>query len=310
MPSLRDIRKRIKTVKNTQKITKAMKMVAASKLRRAQERLVAARPYADKLHEVVGHVAARVGVDDLEAFPLLRHAENPRRVLLVVVTSDRGLAGGFNSNVIRRAERFLWEERERFPEIQLAVIGRKGRDHFRRTRQAALQEHAGVFEDLTFARVRKIADSIVEEYVGGGLDACFLVYTEFKSAMTQNVVVEQFLPVVPSGQAVMVPAADARGEQVPHGGSAVGGASGDYQYEPDKKQILEALLPRHFATLLFRALLESTASEHGARMSAMENATSNAADMVAGLTLTYNRARQAYITKELMEIIGGAEALK
>jgi F-type H+-transporting ATPase subunit gamma len=309
MPSLRDIRKRIKSVKNTQKITKAMKMVAASKLRRAQERLVAARPYADKLSDVVSHVAARVGPEEIESLPLLRRVANPKKVLLIVITSDRGLAGGFNSNVLRRAERFLWEEAERFSEIRLATVGRKARDHFRRIGKQA-QEHVGVFEDLTFARCKKIADEIAAEYIEGGLDAAFIVTTEFRSAISQVVGVEQFLPLVPAGGVVQSAQVDVRGTQEKFGGTAreVGGA--EHAYEPGKKEILEALLPRHFATQLYRALLESNASEHGARMSAMENATKNAGEMVGSLTLSYNRARQAYITKELMEIIGGAEALK
>ncbi|MBI5494120.1 MAG: ATP synthase F1 subunit gamma [Deltaproteobacteria bacterium] len=308
MPSLRDIRKRIKSVKNTQKITKAMKMVAASKLRRSQEALMAARPYADKLVHVVGHVAARLGPDDLEKFPLLRHHPSPRKVLLVVITSDRGMAGAFNSNIIRRAERFLWEEKERHPEIRLAVIGRKARDAFRRSGHKA-QEHVGVFESLTFARCKEIAASILKEYEDGNLDACFIIYNEFKSAISQKVIVEQFLPVVPAGRPVLTAGVEARGEQAEHGkGAAVDAV--DYRYEPGKEGILEELVARHFTTQLWRALLESVASEHGARMSAMDNATRNAGEMVAALTLKYNRARQAYITKELMEIIGGAEALK
>lgn len=309
MPSLRDIRKRIRSVKNTQKITKAMKMVAASKLRRAQENVVAARPYADKLMQVVGQVASRLTPDDLEKFPLARRHPDPKKVLLVVVTSDRGMAGGFNSNIIRRAERFLWEEKARYPDIRLAVVGRKGRDAFRR-QGYTMQEHVGVFEDLSFKRCNDIAQAILKEYLEGDLDACFLIYTEFKSAISQVVRVEQFLPLVPAGTSVMVAGVDTRGGQVGFGEAHTAPSDGDYLYEPGKEGILEALLARHFTTQVFRAILESWASEQGARMAAMENATKNAGEMVGSLTLTYNRARQAYITKELMEIIGGAEALK
>jgi F-type H+-transporting ATPase subunit gamma len=230
--------------------------------------------------------------------------------MLVVITSDRGWAGGFNSNITRRADRFLWEERERYPEIRLAVIGRKGRDYFKRRVGDKMQEHVGIFEDLTFARCKKVAEAILEEYLGGDLDACFLIYNEFKTAVSQRVVLEQFLPVVPAGMPVLVPQADVRGQQVAFGEAAKGVDGADYVYEPGKGEILGALLPRFFTTQLYRALIESVASEHGARMSAMDNATKNAAEMVSTLTLSYNRARQAYITKELMEIIGGAEALK
>lgn len=308
MPSLRDTRKRIKSVKNTQKITKAMKMVAAAKLRRAQERLVAARPYSDKLHDVVSRLASRAGALAQE-HPLLRSHPNPRKVLLVIITSDRGLAGGFNANVTRRAERFFWEEKQKYPDIQLAVVGRKGRDAFKRTRPDLI-EHTGVFENLTFERAKAIADDIIKQFLEEELDAVFICYNEFKSVISQRVVVEQFLPVVPAGSAVITSGADARGEQAEFGQTKEQAASLDYQYEPSQKAILETVLPRHFATQVYRALLESVASEQGARMSAMDNATRNAGEMVASLTLAYNRARQAYITKELMEIIGGAEALK
>ncbi|MEW5853893.1 MAG: ATP synthase F1 subunit gamma [Myxococcota bacterium] len=307
MPSLRDIRKRIRSVKNTQKITKAMKMVSAAKLRRAQERLIAARPYANQLHDVVSHLAARVG--DTEKYPLLRSHPHPRKVLLVVITSDRGLAGGFNSNVIRRAERFLWEEKSRYPDIRVAVIGRKARDYFKKG-HPTMQEHVGVFESLTFARAKEIADAIADEYVREDLDAVFLAYNEFKSAISQNVLIEQLLPVVPAGGTLLSAGADVRGAQVAAGGTTALTAGVEHKYEPSQGEILDALLSRYFATQVFRALLESVASEHGARMSAMDNATKNAGEMVGSLTLTYNRARQAYITKELMEIIGGAEALK
>jgi F-type H+-transporting ATPase subunit gamma len=311
MPSLRQTRKRIKSVRNTQKLTKAMKMVSAAKLRKAQERLLATRPYAHQLRDVVARLAARVGALGGEEHPLLRSHDPPRRIMLVVVTSDRGLAGSFNSNITRRAERFLAEEAHRFEAVQLSVIGRKGRDHFRRTRTGSLQEHVGVIDNLVFPRVREIAESIVKAFTEESLDACFLLYNEFKSAVSQLVVVEQLLPIVPAGGSVMTRAADPLGAQTGFGAEDDGPPlHGAHLYEPSQDAILDKLLRRYCATELFRALLESVTSEHGARMTAMDNATKNAAEMADRLTLQYNRARQGAITKELMEIIGGAEALK
>ncbi len=290
MPSLRDIRKRIRSVKNTEKITRAMKLVAAAKLRRAQESILAARPYALEIGAMLHRVAARAKTPDgAVAHPLLAVHE-PRRVLLVVLTSDRGLCGGFNTSILRRAERFVRENRDRYEALEIATIGRKGRDYFRRRKVATTRNFPGVFDNLSYRRATEIAQGLADEFVKADLDAVFLLYNEFKSAMSQRLTVEQLLPIVH--------------EELPHG------AEVDYIYEPDQAAVLDLLAPRYMAVEIWRALLESHASEHGARMTAMENATKNAKELVASLTLQFNRARQSQITKELMDIVGGAEALR
>lgn len=289
MASLRDIRKRIRTVKNTQKITKAMKMVSAAKLRRSQERVEAARPFADKIHETVSALARRAHDLGEAPNPLLAERENPRRIELIVMTSDRGLCGGFNSNTARRALRFLFDNKGSYDEIRVSTIGKKGYEALMRERVNIRQNYEGVFDRLTFARAKEIAEEACQAYVEDELDGVYLLYNEFVNAATQRLSLVQLLPVVPL---------DVSDDLV------------DYDYEPSRGELLDALLPRHFATQLYRALLESVASEHGARMSAMDSASKNAKDVVDRLTLAYNRARQAAITKELMEIISGAEALK
>ena len=290
MPSLRDIRNRIGSVKSTRQITKAMKMVAAAKLRRAQDAILRARPYAQLIEQTLSRVAARAAADEAQAHPLLA-ARPLRRAGLVVITSDRGLAGGFNSNICRFAQRFLTENSERFEQILLATIGRKGRDYFRARKVEVRKDYTGVHADLKYAKAEEIAREYTERYLAGDVDAVFLAYNEFKSAISQKPVVFQLLPVVPTADAASAPAVD-------------------FKYEPSREVLLETLVPRHLATQVWRALLESAASEHGARMSAMESATKNAEEMIGMLTLQYNRARQAYVTKELMEIVSGAEALK
>ncbi|MSP17439.1 MAG: ATP synthase F1 subunit gamma [Myxococcales bacterium] len=287
MPSLKAIRSRIASVKNTQKITRAMKLVAAARLRRAQEQVIAARPYARALGEVIAEVAARAGDD---AHPLLV-TRTERKVELIVMTSDRGLAGAFNSSVNRAAERFTYERGADLEHIGLAVIGRKGRDYLRRRKVNIVRELAGVTSPTALARAQEVAAQVIADYAAGRTDAVYLVYNEFKSAMTQKVQVERLLPVLPAELA----------------GPA---RTGDLAYEPTRAEVLDALLPLHVRVQLYRALLESIASEFGARMSAMDSATNNAREMISKLSLDYNRARQATITKELLEIIGGAEALK
>jgi F-type H+-transporting ATPase subunit gamma len=288
--SLRDIRKRIKSVKNTQKITGAMKLIAASRLRKAQEAILHARPFALELGSMLRRVATRADTGGGEfAHPLLTVHPTPRRVMLVVITSDRGLAGAFNANILRRAERFIRENKGKYETFEIATIGRKARDHFKKRSLATVRDYSGVFENLTFRRATEIAEGIAEEFVKSDLDAVFLLYNEFKSAIAQQVVVEPLLPIVH--------------EELPAGDSV------DYIYEPSQHEVLERLVPRYVATLIWRSLLESSAAEHGARMTAMDNAARNAKDIVDALTLQYNRARQATITKELMEVIGGAEAL-
>ncbi len=284
MPSLKVIRKRIASVKSTQKITRAMNMVAAAKLKRAQERILALRPYALKTHEVLSSVALRAG----SVHPLLARRE-PKEVMLLVLTSDRGLCGGFNANINRAAEREL--KKEGYGHVAISVIGRKGRDYFRRRNADMRHEFMGVFENLNWDKAAEIARMIVDEYSKSDLDAVYLVYNEFKSAISQKVAIEPLLPITPLQEG---------GDMDPV----------DFIYEPSKGALLDRLLPMYVETEVYRALLESVASEHGARMTAMDAATNNANDMIGSLTLVYNRARQAAITTELMEIIGGAEALK
>jgi F-type H+-transporting ATPase subunit gamma len=287
MPSLKSIRTRIGSVKNTQKITRAMKLVAAARLRRAQESILNARPYARGLEEVIAEIAARAGGD---AHPLLE-VRPLRRVESVVLTSDRGLAGAFNSNVNRATERFVVEKRTEFDELGLALVGRKGRDYLRRRKHNVVRDYPAPTSPTALELARGISHSVVERYLGKQLDGVYLIYNEFKSAVSQTVRVEQLLPVVPRKL-------------------GPGGGGGDFLYEPTRRAVLDQILPLYVEIEIYRALLESIASELGARMSAMDNASKNASEMIARLTLQYNRARQASITKELLEIIGGAEALK
>jgi F-type H+-transporting ATPase subunit gamma len=289
MPSLKAVRTRIASVKSTQKITRAMKLVAAAKLRRAQDNIIAARPYAQALAEAVAEVAARAGDD---AHPMLQQRDG-RRLAVILLTSDRGLCGGFNANVCRATQRFV-EERVKTKaadEVHLDVVGRKGRDYFRRRRLKIAHEFPGVAGETALDRARELALTVGGDFIEGRVDGVYLVYNEFKSAMSQRVVSERLLPITPA-------AAD--GEL----------AHTDFLYEPGKKELLNMLLPLYVQSQIYRAFLESIASEFGARMTSMDNATTNASEIIDRLTLQYNRARQAAITKELMEIVGGAEALK
>jgi F-type H+-transporting ATPase subunit gamma len=300
MPSLKAIRTRIASVKSTQKITRAMKLVAAAKLRRAQDATVGARPYADALLEVIGEVALRAGAED---HPLLQQRP-PERLTLIPITTDRGLAGGLNTNVFRAVQRFT-SERPETRELALEVVGRKGRDYFRRRKLAMQHELPAATSETADPLSRELAKIVVTSFgtvTDEGVeenpprtDAVYLVYTEFKSALAQRVVVEPLLPVTAAALA-------------PPLGAAAGAI--DFLYEPSKSGLLNALLPLYVQSQIYRALLESVASEFGARMTAMDSATNNAKEMIATYTLQYNRARQAAITKELMEIVGGAEALK
>jgi F-type H+-transporting ATPase subunit gamma len=289
MPSLKAIRKRIASVKNTRKITAAMKLVAGARLRRAQEGIWAARPYAQRMQEVIGELAARAGA---ESHPLLA-LKDEKRVALVVISSDRGLCGGFNSNINRRTERFMIDNSDKLSEIQLHIVGKKGREYFKRRHGAKIKHEwgAAVAAEPALALARQIAATAKETFVSGAADAVYLVYNEFKSAISQRVTVEPLLPVVP------MKLDDAQGRN-------------DFKYEPSRDVLLSHIVPLHVEVQIYRAILESIASEFGARMSAMDSATNNASDMIGRLTLDFNRARQAAITKELMEIVGGAEALK
>lgn len=288
MANLKAIRKRIGSVKNTQKITRAMKMVAAARLRKAQQNILELRPYALKTLDVLSAVAARAG-DEEEIHQLLARRE-PKNVMLVVLTSDRGLAGAFNANINKAAFR-EWQRLEaEGKQVSFAVIGRKGRDYLQRRGANIVRDFTGIFENLDTDNAGEIGRYIIDEYCGRNLDAVHVVYNEFKSAISQDVVNEPLLPITPM---------QVTEDQL-----------GDFIYEPSKRALLDRLLPMYVEVEVYRALLESVASEHGARMTAMDAATGNAKDMIGKLTLQYNRARQAAITTELMEIIGGAEALK
>lgn len=285
MANLKAIRNRIASVKGTQKITRAMKMVAAAKLRRAQENILALRPYADDTMKVLADVAAMTESED---HPLLARRD-PKKVMLLVLTSDRGLCGGFNTNINKATEAYLREEKGKHDEISLAIVGRKGLDYFRRRDVVIHHELRGIFEALSWDKAAEVARLIIREYTEAELDAVYLVYNEFKSVISQKVVVEPLLPIVP---------AQAEEGRV------------EFIYEPSKEALLDRLLPMYVETEVYRALLESVASEYGARMTAMDNATKNAAEMIDKLTLQYNKARQAAITSEMLEIVSGAEALK
>ena len=257
---------------------------------RAQDAILRTRPYAQLLEQALARVAARAAGDERVSHPLLA-PRALRTAEVVVITSDRGLAGGFNSNIARRAQRFITENAERYERILLSTIGRKGRDFFRARKIEVRKDYTGIHSDLRYEKAEQIAEEFAARFLAGEVDAVFLAYNEFKSAISQKPVVVQLLPIA-------TPAA------------CEAAAAIDFKYEPRREDLLERLLPRHVAMQVWRALLESAASEHGARMSAMESATKNAEEMIGMLTLQYNRARQAYVTKELMEIVSGAEALK
>ena len=289
MPSLKDIKKRIGSVKNTEQITKAMKMVAAAKLRRAQEAAVAARPYAEKLHAVMSNLAQR---EEADGHALLNQ-RGTGRALIVLMTADRGLCGGFNANVSKEAERMIRANTLGFDDFDLMIIGRKGRDFLKnRVGDKIVKVHENITSDATYKTAQLIGQEIVDEYSEEKYDAVFVVYNAFQSAIVQNVTVERVLPIEPK-----------ESEEIKED-------SVDYLYEPDRIEVLSQLLPKMVEVQIFRALLESNASEQGARMSSMDSASRNAAEMIDKLTLQYNRARQAAITKELMEIISGAESIK
>lgn len=286
MANLKSIKKRIVSVKNTRQITKAMKMVSAAKLRRAQENVVAARPYAGKLAEVLERLAK---TQESDASPLMVKRDT-RRALLVVVTSDRGLCGGFNANLSKAAERFINERKRDFSELSLMTIGRKGYE-FLRNRHTVRKHHGNIFSTLSYQTAALIAAELVEGYLAEEYDEVYVIYNAFKSVMTQDITLEQLLPVT---------AKTADTDEV----------GTEYIYEPSKAALLDELLPKHIEVQVFKSLLESVASEHGARMTAMDSASKNATEMIGKLTLIYNRARQAAITTELMEIISGSESIK
>lgn len=290
MASAKDLRKRIASVKNTQQITKAMKMVSAAKLRRAQEAIVSLRPYAQQMMGIVSGIA-RSGETD---HPLLdaKRAEEGDKILVLLVSSDRGLCGGFNANVIKTAQRYIRTNAHKYKKFEIGFVGRKGYEAFKARGNAEGRYYQNFFTGLKFSKSQVLAEELISQYMDGEFDQVKFIYNEFKSAISQRPVVENFLPVRIDTQG----AEEAIIDQNP------------VIYEPGRKEILAQLLPKHFATQVHRILLESLAAEHGARMTAMENATSNASDMLYGLTLEYNKSRQASITKELLEIISGSEA--
>jgi len=286
MATLRDIQRRIRSVQSTQKITKAMKLVAAAKLRRAQERLIAARPYAIKMGELLSDLVGRAEGD---AHPLLARRDTGRR-RLVVITADKGLCGAFNSNVLRASLAFLRETGN--VDVTLVVVGKKARDFYRRRQWQVKGEMLGFFDRLAYAHAQELASGLISEYLEGEVDEVHLIYNEFRSVAVQRVRRQQLLPI------------EAQAE------TPAPGPGGDYIYEPSADAILAALLPRHVMTQVFRALMESVTGEYGARMTAMESASKNAKEMIDVLTIQYNKARQERITKELLDIVGGAEALR
>ena len=296
MASLKDLRGRIGSVKQTQKITSAMKLVAASKLRRAQEQAEASRPFASRMEQMLANLAA--GVADVQGAPRLLAGTGSDDVhLLVVATADRGLCGGFNSSIARGARRRIRELQEQGKQVKLMCVGRKGRDALRR-------DYGGLIEDtiegvgrrrLEYAEAQAIAERLQRLYQDGAFDVCTVVFNRFKSAITQELTFRQLIPVAPG--------------EVEDGEAADEGVKAVYEFEPSETGILEELLPRNLAVQIYGALVENAASEQGARMTAMDSASRNAGDMIDRLTRTYNRTRQAQITRELIEIISGAEAL-
>jgi F-type H+-transporting ATPase subunit gamma len=285
MAKTHDLKRRIRSIKNTMQVTKAMKMVSAARLRRAQDRILAARPFAVSMSKVLSSLAARA---DPERHPLLVQREI-HRVELVLVTSDRGLCGSFNANAMKAAMAFFGQHRQEA--INVMTVGRRGRDFVRRRQVPITAEWIDIFRNLEFGTAQVIADDLIERYVGGEIDAVYLAYTEFKSVVAQRPVVEQILPI---------PRAELVGT----------GASEDYIYEPDPESLFEAILPGYVRSQVWRSLLESAAAEHAARMTAMDSATKNAKELTEALTLHMNRVRQASITTEIIEVVSGAAALE
>ncbi len=285
MPSLIDIRRRIRSVKSTQQITRAMKLVSAAKLRRAQDRVLAARPYASVLAGLLANVAQSAKTDERLVHPLLA-ARPEERIQLILITADRGLAGAFNSNLIKAAQKFL-EERQG-ASVEMETIGRKGRDFFRKRGAKISGEHVGMTEKVTYAYVAGIAAKVIERFAAGEIDAVYLLYNEFKSVMAQRLVVSRILPV-----------------ELPPGAETI-----EYTWEQPPAQMLAKLLPRYVEIGIHHALLESGAAQQAARMTAMDAATSNAAEMIDNLTLYMNRVRQASITREIIEVVSGAAGVE
>ena len=299
MPSLIDIRRRVRATKSTQQITKAMKMVSSSKLRRAQERITRSRPYAQEMLRVFNNLATRV---DAAAHPLLNDDPLRARTLLVVITADRGLCGSFNTNVVKGASQFIVERPDTAGrtgggdpdrEVALALVGRKGRDFFMRRGFDVKYEEVGLFQNLRWSHAQAMARTCIDEFLGPDVSSVYLVYNEFRSVISQRVVVERLLPI----------------PKLEPQSAAIADASVDYLFEPAPDELLNTLLPYHVAVQVNRALLESSAAEHAARMTAMDAASRNAKEMVDRLTLYMNKVRQAAITREIIEVVSGAQSV-
>ena len=285
MANLKEIRSRITSVGSTMQITSAMKMVSAAKLKRAQDAITQMRPYANKLTELLENLSASLDADDGGTYSKERAIKN---VLLVTITSNRGLCGGFNSYIIKSAKALMNDEFENV-NVEVLSIGKKSSEHFTKNDFNVVSTNDALFNDLTFKNVSNVAEDIMRKFVDGNYDKVVLVYNQFKNAATQIIMNENYLPIQTNSN---------QGEQI-----------GDYIFEPGKKEIVEELIPKSLKTQLFKAILDSHAAEHGARMTAMHKATDNASELKKDLTLTYNKARQAAITGEILEIVGGAEAL-
>jgi F-type H+-transporting ATPase subunit gamma len=295
MPSLIDIRRRVRAVKSTQQITKAMKMVSSSKLRRAQERILRSRPYAKEMLRVFNNLATRV---DASKHPLLNDDPESGRTLLIVITADRGLCGSFNTNIVKSALQFTLDhpKADNGADVALALVGRKGRDFFMRRGFDVRYEEVGLFQNPKWSHAQAIAQTAINEFLGPDISSVYLVYNEFRSVISQRVVIERLLPIPKLDEAQGRPA------------DALAKAGVDHLFEPSPMELLNALLPFHVAVQVNRALLESSAAEHAARMTAMDAATRNAKEMVDRLTLYMNKVRQAAITREIIEIVAGAQA--
>ena len=302
MPSLKAIRTRITSVKNTRKITRAMKLVSTAKLRRAQDALIAARPYTQAINQVVSQLSAVAGTDSHPLF-----AERPlQRAAIVVMTSDRGQAGAFNANVTKAVERYAANELSGASEVSLRIIGKKGNQYFSRRRTTIMSFDPAPTGATALESARETANRVIADFTAGKVDRVFVVYNEFKNAASQATRVKQILPIVAEQDTAVTTTRSA----TPGHAADAGSDSTDFIYEPDKQTLLDRLVPLYVQILLYRAALESITSFFASQMTAMENATKNAGEMIAALTLQFNRARQASITKELAEIVGGAEALK
>jgi F-type H+-transporting ATPase subunit gamma len=311
MPSLIDIRRRVRAVKSTQQITKAMKMVSSSKLRRAQERIVKSRPYAKEMLRVFNNLATRT---ENATHPLLNDDPLAARTLLIVITADRGLCGSFNTNVAKATLQFVVEQ-PKSPDgrdVAMALVGRKGRDFFMRRGFDVLYEEVGLFQNVKWSHAQAIAKTAIKEFLGPDISAVYLIYNEFRSVISQRVVIEKLLPIPRLNEAEAAnnaasgkPLAGTMLDQQP---DASASAAVDYLFEPDPKQLLDLLLPMHVGVQVQRALLESAAAEHAARMQSMDSATKNAKEMVDRLTLYMNKVRQAAITREIIEVVSGAQA--